>query len=276
MLKIPDRAIAAFEHFTKTDVVAYIQDPLLNLAVRRKVHTKPNCCLAKRDTVEKCYNFDCLDFIPERWKYRSGALKICRAGILEWIQPVMNGNRLLCILNAGLRRAPAALPADLPVYRAPQLNNPELVRGLAPTDEAEIRLVMEALAQLAARLREWHAEMRDSAYTESDLSRADLIRRLIHQNIGTRGGGLAALARRLNLSPDRTAHVVREETGCSFKELQIEARLNYASALLRTTGLPVAQLARECGFATLPNFHRQFKKKFDKTPLEYRKTFSKE
>ena len=66
------------------------------------------------------------------------------------------------------------------------------------------------------------------------------------------------------------------ETGCSFKELQIEARLNYASALLRTTGLPVAQLARECGFATLPNFHRQFKEKFDKTPLEYRKTFSKE
>lgn len=50
----------------------------------------------------------------------------------------------------------------------------------------------------------------------------------------------------------------------------------YASALLRTTGLPVAQLARECGFATLPNFHRQFKEKFDKTPLEYRKTFSKE
>ena len=79
MLKIPDRAIAAFEHFTKTDVVAYIQDPLLNLAVRRKVHTKPNCCLAKRDTVEKCYNSKSAVLESSNGFSRSWAGTVCSA-----------------------------------------------------------------------------------------------------------------------------------------------------------------------------------------------------
>ncbi len=275
MLKIPDQAIAAFEHFTRTKVIAYVQDPLLNLAVTHKIHDSANCFLAKRDSVEKCYNFDCVHFIPERWTYRNGALKLCRAGILEWIMPVMNGEHLLGILNAGIRRPPAVLPSDLPVYRAPRQCNPEFLRGIPATGDVELHMVMEALRQLAARLLQWHTAMRDSAYTETDLSRADRIRCLINQNPGAQNG-MKRLANRLNLSLSRTAHVVREETGCGFKELQLANRLNHASALLRTTNLPVAEVARNCGFATLPNFHRLFKQRFGKTPLEYRKTFRRE
>lgn len=275
MLKIPDQAIAAFEYFTRTRLITYVQDPLLNLAITHKIHDSANCFLAKRDSVEKCYHFDCVHFIPERWLYRNGALKLCRAGILEWIMPVMNGDRLLCILNAGIRKPPAVLPDDLPVYRAPQHGGAEFLNGLQTADETELRMVLEALRQLAARLLQWHTAMRDSAYTESDLSRADRIRCLVNQNPGMRNG-MKQLAKRLNLSLSRTAHVVREETGCGFKELQLANRLNYASALLRTTDLPVAEVARNSGFATLPNFHRLFRQRFGKTPLAYRKTARRE
>ena len=48
MLKIPDQAIAAVEYFTRTRLITYVQDPLLNLAITHKIHDSANCFLAKR------------------------------------------------------------------------------------------------------------------------------------------------------------------------------------------------------------------------------------
>lgn len=50
-------------------------------------------------------------------------------------------------------------------------------------------------------------------------------------------------------------------------------RLNAARMLLRTTNLPVAQIAEQCGFLDTGNFISQFKRHTGQTPLSYRRYF---
>lgn len=50
-------------------------------------------------------------------------------------------------------------------------------------------------------------------------------------------------------------------------------RMNKSKELLRTTGLPVSEIAAQCGFLDTSNFIAQFKKRTGQKPLQYRKDF---
>lgn len=49
-----------------------------------------------------------------------------------------------------------------------------------------------------------------------------------------------------------------------------ERQLTYAAKLLRTSPLPIDEVAAEAGFGHRTSFYRQFKKRFGCTPNEYR------
>jgi LacI family transcriptional regulator len=68
----------------------------------------------------------------------------------------------------------------------------------------------------------------------------------------------------------RQAERIFRATGKSIRERVEEARLERACVLLRTTAMPLRAIAEECGFSSRPYLSLVFKKRFGKTPGEWR------
>lgn len=79
------------------------------------------------------------------------------------------------------------------------------------------------------------------------------------------------LAEELNLSESRLRALFKATAGIPLGRYILNYRLNRAMALLRTTGLPIADVAEEAGFGSPQAFCRIFKKETGRTPLAYRK-----
>lgn len=78
------------------------------------------------------------------------------------------------------------------------------------------------------------------------------------------------LAKELNLSESRLRTLFKEAAGIPLGAYIQNYRLNRAMALLRTTALPIAEIAEEAGFGSPQAFSRIFKKETGKTPRDYR------
>lgn len=82
----------------------------------------------------------------------------------------------------------------------------------------------------------------------------------------------ASIGQQLGISP-RQVHRLLEETPKTFNEHLIEARLSEAFALLSDPfgpALPVAEIARRCGFGGISHFSRSFAVRFGDSPTTVR------
>jgi AraC-like DNA-binding protein len=82
---------------------------------------------------------------------------------------------------------------------------------------------------------------------------------------------LACAADCAGLSANYFSECFRKQVGISFQDYLNERRLQFASALLRSSDLPVTEVCFAAGFNTIPHFDRTFKRKFGSSPREYRK-----
>lgn len=68
----------------------------------------------------------------------------------------------------------------------------------------------------------------------------------------------------------RQAERLFRSTGKSIRQCVEEARMEHVCLLLKTTSMPLRAIAEECGFSSRPYLSRVFKKRFGKTPGEWR------
>lgn len=81
---------------------------------------------------------------------------------------------------------------------------------------------------------------------------------------------VAVLARAMDYSESRLRVLFKEAAGIPLGSYIQNYRINRAMALLRTTDLPIADLAEEAGFGSPQAFSRVFKKETGHTPRSYR------
>jgi len=67
------------------------------------------------------------------------------------------------------------------------------------------------------------------------------------------------------------SRIFRHATGTSFLAYLRNVRVEHAKMLLRTTNLPTAQIAINCGFQSPHHLIRSFKKVTGHTPGDYRR-----
>jgi DNA-binding response OmpR family regulator len=79
------------------------------------------------------------------------------------------------------------------------------------------------------------------------------------------------LARRLGTHEKRLSRAFREHLGQSVFEHLREKRLDQSQYLLTYTSLSIAAIADETGFSSAANFATAFRRRFLKTPSEYRR-----
>lgn len=63
-----------------------------------------------------------------------------------------------------------------------------------------------------------------------------------------------------------------EEYKVSPQRYLISFRLNTAVNLLETTKMNITEISYSCGFKDTPTFYKHFKKQFNITPVQYRKS----
>ena len=81
---------------------------------------------------------------------------------------------------------------------------------------------------------------------------------------------LGKVARATNTSPNYFSEKFKEATGTTFVKYVARMRFEKAAALLRDADLRVSEIAFACGFQSLSQFNRTFKRLAGKSPTEYR------
>ncbi|MDF2662781.1 MAG: transcriptional regulator [Paenibacillus sp.] len=82
----------------------------------------------------------------------------------------------------------------------------------------------------------------------------------------------ATLARHLSVSPGHFAGMFKRHTGYSLSEYVHRLRMDQARFLLRSTHIPIHQIAAEIGYDDSFYFSRRFSKENGMSPRDYRKT----
>jgi AraC family transcriptional regulator of arabinose operon len=99
--------------------------------------------------------------------------------------------------------------------------------------------------------------------------RIEAVIRFMEENL-SRELSLEDLADTVNLSPSRLSHVFKAETGLSPAQYMKALRLREATNLLVNTFLRVQEITQQVGIQDESHFHRDFKKSFGLTPLQFR------
>lgn len=81
---------------------------------------------------------------------------------------------------------------------------------------------------------------------------------------------LTEVAKFANLNERYLSTLFVKSVGVTFKSFLSEIRLNNATRLLKTSELPMTEIAFMCGFGSISNFNRVFKSKYDMSPSEWR------
>ncbi len=78
------------------------------------------------------------------------------------------------------------------------------------------------------------------------------------------------IGEQFHFNPSYINRIFKQHTGSSLHEFLISYRINLAMELLRTTKIPVSEIAASVGFPDIPHFIKSFKKISGKTPGKYR------
>jgi len=82
---------------------------------------------------------------------------------------------------------------------------------------------------------------------------------------------LSALCKRVSVSPAHFSRSFRQATGMTVTEYVVAKRIALAKERLLATDEPVHRISADCGFESLPYFHKKFKKHTGESPHAYRK-----
>jgi AraC-like DNA-binding protein len=82
---------------------------------------------------------------------------------------------------------------------------------------------------------------------------------------------LSILAGQFNIDPSNLSHHFTREMGMSLTDFINLKRLEHARYLLAGSALYIQEIAEECGYEDVNYFIRLFRRKYGKTPGEYRK-----
>lgn len=82
---------------------------------------------------------------------------------------------------------------------------------------------------------------------------------------------LEDVARQVNLSPFHFSRVFKQYAGCAPMEYAQKIRMDMAKCLLKTTELPIEQIAERVGYGSASSFANMFTQKVGLSPTQFRK-----
>ena len=112
----------------------------------------------------------------------------------------------------------------------------------------------------------------DGAHSDNSNLRVHNIHMFIHNHLSEMVS-IEELASILRLSSRQTSRIIKENFGCTFKELVTKLRMEKAGRLMLQTKFKVSEIADMVGFSSERGFYTAFKNHFGCLPKEYRKKY---
>jgi len=99
---------------------------------------------------------------------------------------------------------------------------------------------------------------------------------VIYNNLNNEDLSIESLASETTISKIQLYRKIKQVTGKTPTELIRSIRLKHAGKLLKTTNMNVKEIMYSSGFSNKAYFYREFSKKYNKTPTEYRDSETEE
>ena len=224
--------------------------------------TRRRCNYADRRSFEKCE------------KAHSAVTYKCHAGLVEAVIPLYDNEKLAGYLMFGqITDEPdkKALYEKLDAYAEKGIDRRALqtaAEDVAYKSETEIQSaakIMEACTSYII-LKELITPDNDKLFVAA--------KEFIEAHLGE-DVSVEQLCAELGISRTRLYEIFRSELKMGISRYILIRRLHRAKKLLKTTELPVSEIAVTVGFADYNYFSRVYKKRYGKSPHIYRKTQKK-
>lgn len=109
-----------------------------------------------------------------------------------------------------------------------------------------------------------------SQINDFDAKEEDRLIDYIHNNYSNPNLSKKSLIQNLDISSDKISIILAKRYNQKFREFLNNIRLNKASELIKTTDMTITEISFETGFQQPSSFNRSFKKRFGKSPREFR------
>ncbi len=113
-------------------------------------------------------------------------------------------------------------------------------------------------------------DFRDAVARQQHRHRLIRARAYIEQHAGDVDLSLTTVAAHVNVSPSHFSAIFSRETGETFKEFLTRIRMERAQGLLRSTSLPIVEIAQRSGYSDPHYFSAAFKRVTGMPPRDYR------
>ncbi len=104
----------------------------------------------------------------------------------------------------------------------------------------------------------------------SDKSSGDIIEIINYIEDNYLSCSLKSLAEKFNYHPQYLSQLIKNKTGVSFKEIQIQKKMNVSMSYLENTSLPVSEILQIVEISNESYFYKKFKETYGMTPKQYR------
>lgn len=134
---------------------------------------------------------------------------------------------------------------------------------------------METLEQLRIQFTNYFEEICSHFLDKKSVKHSDFVRQ-INEKIASRYNdpnlSLNQIADELGMSPIYISRIYKQHTLHSIMDVILDARIKEVCRLLQETEQSVAAIAEQTGFTSSSYLHRTFKRCFNVTPVEYRRS----
>jgi len=236
-----------------------------HLLQKRKTHMHPYCLYKRFE--KKVWNKNCVDHCKfyvnhvMRQTGHSGVIT-CWKGVKELTVPfIQEGLHVMTIYIGCFKGECDFLDNASPELCKMHANLPEL----DPVRQEILERIAYILGCAILRIVQ-----NERGYQIDANGRKALIIQCVEQNVHRTDFSISVLAARLNLSPTRTSHLVKELFGESFKMMVIKTRITRAKVLLVSSDRTMQEISNTVGIPNIYYFSRLFKKLEGDPPGKYR------
>ncbi len=120
-------------------------------------------------------------------------------------------------------------------------------------------------------LRNYSDQVETVSSNEQNIENKPRLQLLAYINDHYRTASLEEVSEHFHYSISHCSKMVREETGMGFVAFVRKVRMDHATALLRNTRTPIAEIGEMVGYENPETFIRAFKKVFGTSPSAYRR-----
>jgi len=227
---------------------------------------------------DACNHSDRTEAISFARNYRNIFLHQCRMGLYEMVIPIMNRDTLLGIFFLGqcrirerhdetlIRERASAAGGDSEYFLTLSRELPEVSEAILT---AWSRILFYSFRGLAERKQDGPAPL-SMLLSNQNQQTAERIAAYIDENFA-QPLTLSSIAQKLYLTPSYVSHTFREKRQMTVTDYIMQVRIRRARELLRTTNLPISNIAINTGFLDSNYFTRVFRRLVGSSPSEYRK-----